>query len=92
MRPASKLLVSFIVLTLAASCISSSGFKRPIVRECTTLSAGTWFCLYRETEEVVSPEVGFTCLAPDDRKVYEEYLDSIERRLAQCLNDRKKCR
>ena len=85
----------FIALSLAASCVSPSGFRFTSVPDCVLLSDGGQFCIDPDGKEYIRPlaeGAGDSCVSPTDRAVLANERDEVAELYLRCKRSPRRCR
>jgi len=86
------LFVCFTTLIVLSSCVRDQRLKRPNVPLCIVLEGGSCFCSFDNEDYEVANCSSYLATDPKSYNSMEEYVDSIELRLLNCLNNPKKCK
>lgn len=87
-----KLLFVCFTILILSSCVRDQRLNRPNLPLCIVLEKGSCYCSFDDTDYEVPNCSSFLATDPQSYQVLENYVDSIELRLLNCLNNPKKCK
>ena len=84
--------LTFLILILSISCVHDTRLNRPNIPLCVVLDSGSCYCSFEDQDYEVPKCSSYLSTDPDSYEKLEKYVDSIELRLLNCLNNPKKCK
>jgi hypothetical protein len=79
-------------ILILSSCVRDQRLNRPNIPLCIVLETGSCFCSFNEQDYEVNDCSSYLATDPESYSSMEKYVDSLELRLLNCLNNPKKCK